>query len=393
MLKVCVAHSNDPDTLSAVSDIKQQCQESLGASKPTAGLLFAAIDFEHQILLDEICDAWPELALIGCTTDGEVSSVLEFQQDSVTLMLFCTDDDIHIGAGIGPKASQDSLASTHAAIAQAKSGACEPIRLCLTLPESLTADSKSILDGLRNALPDNIPIVGGLAADRWQFEKTFQFCGRNIYSDAVPVLLFSGNLRCSHGVASGWRPIGNPGVVTHAKDNVVYRIDDESALDYYRSYLGEHTPSSNYPLAVFTDEEQFYLRAPSGEYCEEEGSVSFFADVPQGAKVQMSESSRDDILAATQASMRQAIEAYGDEEPAAALFFSCASRRQLLGTRTREEFALASACARTELPICGFYTNGEISPMSLGSTTQFHNETFISLLIGPNEPSPATNKS
>ena len=389
MFHVSVSHSNDPDSHAAVTELIQQCQDELGDKTPRAGLLLAAIDYDHQVLLDGLCSAWPDMALIGCTTDGEVSSVLQFQQDSVTLMLFCCNNDVQIGAGIGGKTSQDPMQAAESAIKQASTASTQPARLCITLPESLTADSKAILDGLKTALPDKTPIVGGLAADRWQFKNTYQFCGRQIHSDAVPVLLFSGNLRCAHGVASGWRPIGNPGIVTQSKGNVVYRIDDESALDYYRSYLGEHTPSSNYPLAVFTGADQFYLRAPSGEYSEEEGSVSFFADVPQGAKVQMSESSRDDILAATQDSMRQAIATYGDDDrPAAALFFSCASRRQLLGTRTKEEFELASACVDEPIPSCGFYTNGEISPMSLGTTTQFHNETFISLLIGQDHTSP-----
>lgn len=383
MFNVVVSHSNDPDTTSAAEDILRQCKEQLVGQTPTAGLLFAAIDFDHQSLLNRVMDAWPNLQLIGCTTDGEVSSVLAFQQDSVTLMLFCADDSVQISAGIGLDAAGDAIASAKSAVAQATPALNQPLRLCITVPESLAVNSKAILDGLAEALPEGTPVVGGLAADRWQFNTTYQFHGRSLYSNAVPVLLFAGNLRCAHGVASGWQPIGNPGTVTRSESNTVYEIDGKPALSYYREYLGEHEPSSNYPLAVFTEDEQFYLRAPSGEFDIGTGSVNFFGEVPQGAKIQMSQSNRDNILAASRESMLQAIDAYGPDEPTAALYFSCASRRQLLGTRTHEEFEQARDNIGIDVPSCGFYTNGEISPMELGAATHFHNETFISLLLGP----------
>lgn len=383
MFNVVVSHSNDPDTSAATEDIVVQCQEQLGGQKPSAGLLFAAIDFDHQSLLNGIMDVWPDLQLIGCTTDGELSSILAFQQDSVTLMLFCTDNTIQISAGIGRDVAIDAAASAGAAIRCAIQALTKPVRLCIALPESLGVNSKSILDGLADALPAGVPVVGGLAADRWQFDTTYQFHGRTLCSNAVPVLVFAGALQYGHGVASGWQPIGNPGTVTRSEANTIFEIDGKPALSYFRAYLGEHEPSSNYPLAVFTDDERFYLRAPSGEFDVDTGSVDFFAEVPQGAKVQMSESNRDNILAASRESMLQAITAYGPGEPAAVLYFSCASRRQLLGTRTHEEFELARSCSGISAPSCGFYTNGEISPLELNATTSFHNETFISLLVGP----------
>lgn len=47
MFKAVVGHSNDPDSLSAVEEVLQQCATSLVGDIPKAGILFAAIDFEH----------------------------------------------------------------------------------------------------------------------------------------------------------------------------------------------------------------------------------------------------------------------------------------------------------------------------------------------------------
>ncbi|MEH2117536.1 hypothetical protein [Nostoc sp.] len=46
MFKAVVSHSNDPDSLSAVEEVLQQCTNSLAGDIPKAGIIFAAIDFK-----------------------------------------------------------------------------------------------------------------------------------------------------------------------------------------------------------------------------------------------------------------------------------------------------------------------------------------------------------
>jgi hypothetical protein len=382
MLKTVVGHSNDPDSLSAIAEVLEQCQQSLSGASPQAGILFAAIDFEHSLILNRICETYPGIELIGGTTDGEMSSLLGFEQDSLTLMLFCADN-MRIRAGIGRNISQDLNGVIQTAILQATTGCTEEIKLCIALPESLTTSAVLILDSLQQALGKKVPIFGGLTADRWQFKQTYQFYKTEVCSDAIPLLLISGSVLFSHGIASGWHPIGNPGKVTKATKNVVYEIDGKPALDFYHHYLGQMSPSLEYPLAVFdVDETYYYMRASGGVYDPEVGSVTFFGDIPEGAIVQITETTRDNILSASQVSMMQALQNYPGKEPATALYFSCCGRRQILGTRTKEEYALTQTCSSKSLPSCGFYTNGEIAPLEQQGISYFHNETFVTLLLG-----------
>ncbi|WP_341735429.1 FIST N-terminal domain-containing protein [Microcoleus sp. CAWBG640] len=382
MLKTVVGHSNDPDSLSAITEVLEQCQQSLSGASPQAAILFAAIDFEHTLILNQINLTYPGIELIGGTTDGEMSSVLGFEQDSLTLMLFCSDN-ITIRAGIGRDISQDLNCAIQTAIVQATTGHTEPIKLCITLPESLTTSAVLILDSLNQALGGKVPILGGLTADQWQFKKTYQFYKTEVYSDAIPIILISGSILFSHSVASGWNPVGKRGKVTKASQNVVYEIDSKPALEFYQHYLGKRMPATEYPLAVFDiNETNYYVRASNGVYDPAVGSVTFFGDVPEQAIVQISEATHDSILSASRTSMMQALQNYPGKEPAAALYFSCCGRRQVLGTRTKEEYALTQTCLTKSLPSCGFYTNGEISPLEARGISYFHNETFVTLLIG-----------
>jgi len=386
MLKFAVGHSNDPESQSAISDVLEQIHSDLGSRLPTAGLLFAAIDFDHSLILNRIVEAFPEIALIGGTTDGEMTSVLGFEQDSLAFIAFCSDD-ITITAGIGRGVSQDAMGAAQSAAQQASAVHKEEIQFCISLPESLTTSGGLILDSLKQTLGEHVPIFGGLTADQWRSQQTYQFFQTEVYSDAVPILLFSGPILFSHGIASGWQPVGKSGIVTKAEKNVVYEIDNQPALAFYHRYLGALPPSSEYPLALLdTDSDRHYMRAPTGIYDSAIGSVTFFGDIPEQSVVQIAETNHDDILSASQLSTQQALEHYPGQVPTAALFFSCASRRQFLGSRTREEYEQAQSyltqSLQQSLPSCGFYTNGEIAPLQQKGVTHFHNETFITLLLG-----------
>ncbi|MDZ8107846.1 MAG: FIST N-terminal domain-containing protein [Nostoc sp. DedQUE12a] len=381
MFKAVVGHSNDPDSLSAAEEVIQQCITSLAGDIPQAGILFAAIDFEHSLILQQIHQAFSGIELIGGTTDGEISSVLEFQQDSITLMLFCSDE-VEIYAGVGRQISADTITATKQAVEQAKAKTTAAPSLCLTHPESLTTSGVSILNGLKLALGQDVPIFGGLAADQSKYQNTYQFFQTEVLSDSVPILLFCGKILFSHGVASGWRPIGQISKVTKVDKNILYEIDGKPALDFYHHYLGLLPPSMEYPLAVFEeDTDNFYIRAPIA-YDPESGSITFFADIPDQALIQISEAGYEDILAASKASFMNALNNYPGKEPSAVLFFSCVARRQILGTRAQEEYENTKVCLNNYLPTCGFYSNGEIAPIDLISQTQFHNETFVTLILG-----------
>ena len=72
------------------------------------------------------------------------------------------------------------------------------------------------------------------------------------------------------------------------------------------------------------------------------GSVFVAGEVPVGAVVQLTTADTDDILGGTRGALDRATDAFpAGAQPEAALIFSCAVRRFLLGSRTRVETELA----------------------------------------------------
>lgn len=388
MLRVYVAHSEDPDTASAVAELLDTLQRQAtgpGGAPPVAPnalLVFAAIGHDHAALLGRLADTWPEAALVGCTTDGEASLVLGFQEDSIVVVALA-DDAVTFAAGLGRDMARDPAAAARAAVAQARAGAPAAPRLALTFPDSLTTSGVAIVDSLQAELGPDVALLGGTAGDQLHFQRTYQFFGREVLTDTVPLLLVSGPLRLGHGVASGWRPVGRPVRVTGAEANVVYTLGDMTTLAFYRSYLGpDATPIAEYALAVFEpDGGRYHLRAPFS-FDASDGSVTFAGDVPVGALVQLTDVDRAGILAAARASLEHALADYDGAVPQAALFFSCAGRKTTLGSATDREVGEIRGMLPADVPIVGFYAYGEIGPLERGGAARFHNHTFVSLLLG-----------
>ena len=386
MFKVVVTHSDDPDSQSAVDEILEQCLADLAGIVPQAGILFAAIDFEHELILNQIHQTFPDLELIGCTTDGEISSKLGFQQDSLTLMLFCADT-VKISAGVGQATQHNPIAAAQQAVQQATANMTIIPQLCIPLPASYIADGSTangddILTGLKQALGEQVPIIGGTAGDQYRFKKTYQFFRNQVLTDALPILIFSGDIQFSYGIACGWTPTGRKSIVTKSKGTALYEIDGKPALEFYQRHLGHRPPTAENPLAVYEgDSDRYYMRVPS-TYEQKSGAINFLGDVPEQATVRITDINRDEVIYAAKTSFNNALANYPGAQPQAVLLFSCCCRRWLLGTRVKEEYQLVRDAFATELPICGFYTYGEFSPLEPQGSTYYHQETFVTLLLG-----------
>src|SRR3954469_20646942 len=113
LMQACVVHSQDVDSVDAVAELIAGAKVELGASLPRVAMLFAGIDHDFEIVLEQINAEWPGLALIGCTTDGEMSSHTLFAEDSLALILL-SGDDFHAVSGVARSVSANVAGSIRA---------------------------------------------------------------------------------------------------------------------------------------------------------------------------------------------------------------------------------------------------------------------------------------
>jgi class 3 adenylate cyclase len=387
MLRVGVGHREGVDTAqvlaAAIADVKEQ----LGDTPAAAVIVTISGNFDPQQIARGLAAAFPAIPIVGVTSAGDLSSRLGVSEDSINLLVLGCEpgDDIRFSAGLGERAAGDPDAAAAAAIAQAAPG--PDASLCFAFPDSRRPGTQALITALAARLPPGCAMFGGKLSGQFDDLEAprAQIFGGRVVTDCLPVLLCAGAIRHDFRVIRGWTPVGMRQVVHSADGNQVRRIGERTALEYYWHYFGAHARLlPEFGLAVHAGDDGFYIRTPLSSDASD-GTISFGGEVPQGAEVQLSEAVREHLLAETERALASLGTRPGEPaamlRPAAVLVFSCAARKQILGTRISLEVA-AIERALPDVPVFGFYAGGEIAPLVAGGEPRLHNATMVTLVLG-----------
>lgn len=383
MISVGLGQAEGMDTESVVKSAISNCAAHMAGCMPQVGIVFAGVHFDHRLMLDLISQAFPGMQLIGCTTAGDFSSAYGFSDDSISLMTIASEE-IEFRTGVGRGLSLDHAAAVREAVENAHNKADQAPGLCLIFPATLSVESTAALKALHAQLGEYCPIFGGGSGTHEIDESPIlQFHGREVLTDALPILLMFGPVEHRYAIAHSWRPLGKKAIVTKARGRIAHKIGDISAVDFYRRYLGHHEePAREFILAVYErGSDDYYLRAPMDYRLD--GSIVFSESIPEGAEVQLTEAVRGDLIRNTVTTTKRLNDSARDWEPAFALAFSCAFRKGILGTQAQTELQILKENLPSNLPIAGFYSFGEISPLTPGGSSVAHGATLVTLLVGP----------
>jgi hypothetical protein len=379
---------NIEESYEAGLEIGGMILEKMALQANSIGILFCHIEFDFAELLKGIREKL-DIPIFGCTTAGEANSNGYFEESASLLVV--TSDDLKIGMGVGEHLSKDPEAAVLAAYTSARSmlGEDKP-RLAVTLPDAgLTSSAEKVLNFLKAHLDQEVPLVGGLPADNFQFKRTYQFCKNGIYSDSIPLLLLAGNIEPLVITRSGWIPIGKKVTATKTAGNVLYEIDHQPAINYFKKYLHDiDDPSilASCPLVLLDEtpgaetEKNFVIRSCL-RYNQENGAVICNGDIPENASIRLARGSREDILAGVEDAITTLRQKAADKEIHALLCFSCVGRRLMLGLDTKKEMELVANKLPASCAVNGFYAYGELGPIDSSleqlKKSRYHNTTLV----------------
>lgn len=355
-------------------------------NSPKACWLFCSPKDGLENLVKGVAEAVGTDTLVGCTTDGEISD-MGISAKSAVLAGVITDQidfEVVMNENIGQDAKKAGKR-----LAEKFSSSVTYIQL---FSDGLTANGCGILKGVQSVLGKRIPISGGTAGDDGRFVRTWQFAGNRVFSDAVVAIGLSGHFSVGLGVHSGWSPVGLAKKITKAKGNVLYELNHEPALNVYERFLGKHAsklPSVGveYPLGLIDR----YWKVGNSDYCllratmsvnRSDGSITFAGDVPEGAMVRLTCADSASILDAAGRATRIALDQLKKTSPVMTFVYSCMARKIVLGRRITEELDQIRDHAGQDIPVVGFFTYGEFSPVKPCGTCVLHNETVTVALIG-----------
>ncbi len=328
--------------------------------------------------LDPLRERFPDAHLVVCSSGGEILG-----EDVLSGGLVATAlrfEHTQIVAVKRPLRSAGDSFSTGEALA--RDLPAEGLRHVLVFSEGLQVNGTALAQGFEAVLPETVAITGGLAADGERFERTVVGLDSPLASgQVVAVGLYGERLQIGMGSLGGWEAIGPERTITRSDGNVLLAIDDQPALSVYRSMIGAHSyglPVTGllYPLFVQAAE------GPSGvvrtllNIDEAAGSLTFASDMPEGRRFRLMHANLDRIIDAAGSAASQLLAPGQSPAPSFALLISCIGRKLVLQQRTREELQSVRAAFGPATVLTGFYSYGELSPMTPSARCDLHNQTM-----------------
>jgi hypothetical protein len=255
------------------------------------------------------------------------------------------------------------------------------------LSDGHLVNGSSLVTGLLSTLPSHVAVTGGLAGDGTRFEKTLVGAGEPPKEGEIVIVGFYGShLKFGFGSVGGWDPFGIERTITKSKGNVLLEIDGQPALDLYKKYLGdqaEQLPGSAllFPLSIRPNRLAPSLVRTILSINENEKSMIFAGDVPEGWSAQLMKANFDRLVDGAHQAASDSYQALGLKNADIAILISCVGRRIVLGPRTEEEIESVHDVVGNKATMCGFYSYGEIAPTCPTAGCELHNQTMTITVI------------
>jgi len=330
-----------------------------------------------------ISSAFPQGEIIACSTSGEILGS-HIYDESVTVTAITFDQSC---VSVHSKNIDDFSDHAQAGAFLASQLSQDQLKHVLIFADGQRVNGSALVQGIEQALPSSVAITGGLAADGNNFEETWLWHNDKTESGMTIICgLYGDNLHVGYSYFGGWTAFGPERLITKAKGNTLYELDGESALQLYKRYLDSYAkdlPGSAllFPLLIHPEDEMDGVVRTVLNIDEDENSMTFAGDIPEGSLAQLMFANLDSLVEGAETAAKNALSQFTGSQTSLALLVSCVGRRLALNQRAEEELDAVRDIIGPSVPTCGFYSYGEVSPLTLRNTCALHNQTMTITLF------------
>ncbi|WP_338429984.1 FIST signal transduction protein [Synechococcus elongatus] len=390
------ALSTRPSLELALQEVVTRALADFGVA-PDLGLIFVSASFASDFprLLPLLQEQLQVPRLLGCCGGGIVGTqqgvgVECEQQPALTLLLASLPGVRATPFHLSPEDLPDLDSPPQAWIeAIGVNPADNPQFLLMVDPFS--AKIEDLLQGLDFAYPESVK-VGGLSSGVGTESAVTSLFFQDRQVDGVIGLALSGNIQLQAIVAQGCRPVGPLWHIAAADRNILRQLQTEdeepiSALQALQSVLQQLPAESQRSLCVGLACNAFQTVLQPGDFLirnllgfdPRTGAVAIGDRVRVGQRLQLhvrdAQTAADDLERQLGHWCQQSA-----AKPAAALLFSCLGRGKPFYQQANFESQLIQHYL-SELPLAGFFCNGEIGPIA--GSSYLHGYTSVLALLSP----------
>lgn len=358
----------------------------LNAIKPELLLVFGSNEhFLGTSLHESLRQAFPEAHLLGCSTAGEITP--EGVDDGTCTVTGVHFDKVRLMPASTSLAGMDDSYAAGERLGQQL--AAVDLKAVLVFGPGVKINGSALVNGIASIIGNAVPITGGLAGDGGAFKQTFTLGNAGVADDRVVAIGLCGEqLRFGHGSFGGWEPFGPARKVTRCEGNVLFELDGESALAVYKRYLGDHAkdlPASGllFPFAMLGEDHSAIglIRTILG-VDEATGSLTLAGEINVDGYLKLMHASTDKLVNGAESAAQAAATMLETPGECLALLVSCVGRKLVMGNRVDEEVEAVADVFGSRALLTGFYSYGEISPFTPGSSCKLHNQTMTITYLG-----------
>lgn len=344
-------------------------------------LVFGGPEALRGSAVRDVAAAYPGAHLCGCSTAGDIFGT-QVSDDSLVATAVSFERTRIVGRSTRICGPEDSRAAGER-LAGALAG--ENLVHVFVLSDGLKVNGSKLVEGLASRLPKEVTVTGGLSGDGPRFKETLVISGdrggQPEPNTIAAVGFYGRGLRVGYASLGGWDPFGPERLITRSEGNVLYELDNRSALELYKTYLGPHAsdlPASGllFPLSLRTREGDTPVVRTILSVDEEDRSMTFAGDVPSGSYARFMKANFDRLIDGAVGAARTSYQAVGSAPPDLALLVSCVGRKLVLGQRVEEEVEGVRDVLGARTVLAGFYSYGEISPFTPDARCELHNQTM-----------------
>lgn len=326
---------------------------------------------------DVVRASYPKATIIGCSTAGEILGTRVFDDTLAVTAVRFERTQIRTAYGMAVEGESSHSRGKLLGAELPKEG----LRHVFVLSDGIHVNGSDLVRGIREELPTEVQVTGGLSGDGARFKTTLVLDPSGAQQRRIVAVGFYGEaLKVGFGSLGGWDAFGPSRVITRAEANVLFELDGQPALTLYKSYLGEHAkalPGSGllFPLSLKTGSSSTteVVRTVLG-VDEDRKSMTFAGDMPVGAHARLMKANFDRLIEGAHGAALASVSS-GGPAPQLAVLISCVGRKMVLKQRTEEELEAVREIVG-DAAISGFYSYGEICPSMPDASCELHNQTM-----------------
>jgi hypothetical protein len=378
------SRADDPRV--AGQEAAAEALKALQGEAPALVLVFTSPKYDLPVLLQSIRAVTGAALLAGATGSGEIvqGQYMGFGAGVGVLAMTAGPYRFGIASARSIKGNLDRAGQAIARDSRTRAGG-GPNGAVVLLADSLLGDLQQLVQGVYRITGPRILIAGGAAGDEQKFVRTFVFHDGDIIEEGAVAVWIASDHPLGVSVAHGWRPMGDPLLVTRAEGIEILELGGRRAAEVYEEQLGLAPnqlsaeqfwgTSILHPFGLLQADGTSVIRVARSKTAR--GSLLIQGCVPpSGSAVQVMAGSADTLLDVVEGVVGTALRAH--PEAGVLLTFSCAARATILGPRAAEEPRRLQQAAGS-IPTFGFFCCGEFARTAGVLAT--HNASLTALAL------------